>query len=218
VVRALAPCVRIHACARTLAGGYDPLERLRKLRELFFAGDASLGRRPIPLVRQSEVTRRAHDYPEHVFWEQRGVLFVTLNAPGPDNHFRHMPEEFARRSTAQREWLTGSFRLARERGLRAVVVLMHANPWGWSGRPRRGFAELLQLLAAEVRNFAGDVLLVHGDTHRYRVDRPLLDSATGYALANFTRIEVFGSPEMNWVRIRITHEAGRVRFEATPGS
>ncbi|MBM3357771.1 MAG: hypothetical protein FJY54_08590 [Betaproteobacteria bacterium] len=204
-------------CARPVGAAYDPLERLRKLRELFFAGSASLGQRPIALERQSAVSRRIHDYPEHARWEHRGVVFVTLNAPGPTNNVRAQAEH-SQRSAAIRNWLTGSFRLARERQARAVVVVMHANPWGRSGEPRRGFPELLERLAAEVRGFGGEVLLVHGDTHRYRVDQPLRDPATGAAPPNFSRVEVFGSPEMNWVRVRVSEEDGRVRFEVTPGS
>lgn len=62
------------------------------------------------------------------------------------------------------------------------------------------------------------MLLVHGDTHRYRVDRPLRDPSNGAPLATFTRVGVFGSPEMNWVRVRVSEEAGRIRFVVTPGS
>lgn len=204
-------------CARPFAGGRDPLERLQKLREMFVAGAASLGQRRIRLARQSDLTPRAHDYPEHSRWEHRGVLFVTLNAPGPSNNVR-MPEEHSRRSAAIREWLQGSFQHARTKSLSAVVVLMQANPWGFSGHPRRGFAELVGTLSAQARNFPGEVLLVHGDTHRYRVDRPLSDPASGAPLANFTRVEVFGSPEMNWVRVKVLGDAGRIRWEVTPGS
>jgi hypothetical protein len=205
-------------CTRTWGGGHQPLERLRKLRELFFNGASSLGQRPVRLVRQRETTRGAHDYPEHARWMHERVLFVTLNAPGPDNNARAMPEEFSRRSAAIRDWLEEGFRLARDRSLRGVVVVMHANPWLLPGRPRRGFGELLATLTAVTRTFAGEVLLVHGDTHQYRVDRPLREPANGAPLANFMRVEVFGSPFVNWVRIRVTEEDGRIRFEATPGS
>lgn len=205
-------------CRRTFGGGYDPLERMRKLRELFFAGDSSLGQRPMRLVRQSAATRGARNYPEHARWEFGNVLFLTLNAPGPDNNSRAFPEEYARRSAAMRDWLAGGFRLARDRGSKAVVVLMHADPWISPGRPRGGFRELLGTLAAEIRAYDGQVLLVHGDTHHYRVDQPPLESASGAPLPNFTRVEVFGYPEMNWVRVRVIEEKGRVRFEATPGS
>ena len=59
---------------------------------------------------------------------------------------------------------------------------------------------------------------MHGDTHRYRVDTPLRNPVTGAPVANFMRVEVFGSPGMNWVRIRVAEDAGRVRFEVTPGN
>ena len=110
-------------CRRFPAGSYDPLERLGKLRELFFKGEESLGQRRIKLERQMP------DYPEHARWRHDNVLFVTLNVPGPDNNARLMPEEFRRRSAAVGAWLERSFGLARGNGLRAVVVLMQANPW-----------------------------------------------------------------------------------------
>src|SRR5215218_2409080 len=46
-------------CGRT---GYDPLERLERLREIFFEGDESLGQETIPLAHQGT------DYPENVRW------------------------------------------------------------------------------------------------------------------------------------------------------
>ena len=199
-------------CKRFFAGGYDPLERLRKLRELFFSGGESLGQRRIPLTRQSP------DYPEHARWRHGGVLFVTLNVPGSGNNARLMPEEFRHRSAAVGEWLEQSFGLARSEKLRAVVVAMQANPWASPTSHYFGYRELLAALAARAREFDGEVLLVHGDTHRYRVDRPLRDPASGAALANLMRVEVFGSPSMNWVRISVIEDAGRVRFEVTPGS
>jgi hypothetical protein len=199
-------------CRRLLAGGYDPLERLRKLRELFFSGGESLGQRAISLERQSQ------NYPEHARWRHGSALFVTLNVPGSYNNAHLMPEEFRDRSAAVGRWLEQSFELARKTGLRAVVVLMQANPWASPTNRYFGFRELLSTMTKETLGFDGEVLLVHGDTHRFRADSPLRDPATGAPFANFTRVEVFGSPSMNWVRIRVIEDAGRVRFEVTPGS
>jgi hypothetical protein len=205
-------------CGRLLAGGYDPLERLAKLRELFFQGGASLGQNPLALARQAPLARGAEAYAEHARWEHAGVLFVTLNAPGPDNHSRAMPAEYARRNAAALAWMTEGFAIARRRGLKAVVVAMHANPFTAQGAPRRGFGELVAALAGGTRAFAGEVLLIHGDTHHYRVDRPLRDGLRGAPLANFTRLEVFGSPFVNWVRVKVIEDDARVRFEIAPGS
>jgi hypothetical protein len=199
-------------CHGFQAGGHDPLERLAKLRELFSGGEESLGRRRIRLARQSP------DYPEHARWRHGDVLFVTLNVPGNANNARQMPEEFRSRSAVVARWLEQSFNLARGDRLRAVVIFMQANPWASPTNRYFGFRELLATMAKETLGFDGEVLLVHGDTHRFRVDSPLRDPASGALVANFTRVEVFGSPGMNWVRIRVTENAGQVSFEATPGN
>jgi len=199
-------------CRSPRAGGYDPLERLGKLRELFFQGKLSLGQRRIRLERQSG------GYPEHARWRHESVLFVSLNVPGHDNNALQMPEEFRVRSAAVDQWLEQSFVLARRNRLRAVAVLMQANPWFRRAGSDIGFRDLLRRLAAESRAFDGEVLLVHGDTHRHRVDQPLRDPATGTPVTNFTRVEVFGSHQINWVRIRVRERAGSLAFEATQGS
>ena len=199
-------------CRGIHAGGYDPLERLQKLRELFSRGEESLGQRRIRLERQSA------DYPEHARWRHQDVLFVTLNVPGNANNARVMPEEFRARSAVVDQWLEQSFKTARGNGMRAVVIFMHADPWVSPASRYFGYRELLAALSRESRRFEGEVLLVHGDTHRHRVDWPLRDPATGTPIDNFMRVEVFGSPGMNWVRIRVREEGGRVRFEATPGN
>jgi hypothetical protein len=194
------------------AGGYEPLERLAKLRELFFRDEESLGLRRIRLARQLP------DYPEHARWRHGEVLFVTLNVPGNANNARHMPEEFRSRSAALAWWLEQSFSLARASRLPAVVLFMQANPWAAPTARYFGYRELLATLAKEALGFDGEVLLVHGDTHRFRVDSPLLDPATGAPVENFTRVEVFGSPGMNWVRVRVIDGAARIGFEVTPGN
>ena len=193
-------------CQRARFDPRDPLERLQKLREIFSGGAESLGQRKMALERQSR------EFPEHARWEFQGVLFFTLNAPGPDNH-ASVPDEFARREKMQREWITQAFGQAHRNGARAVVVFMHGDPWNALGTPRRGFSGLLDTLTSATRAFQGEVMRVHGDTHLFRVDRPL-----GETVPNFTRVEVFGYPMMNWVRIRVSEEAGRIRFSVTPGS
>jgi hypothetical protein len=199
-------------CGRFSAGRYDPLERLGRLRRIFFDGAHSLGQRRIALERQSP------PYPEHARWRHENVLFATINAPGPNNNARLMPEEHRRRSAAIGEWISESFAAARAGAARAVVILMQANPWVSPSSRYFGFRELLAQLARESSRFDGPVVLVHGDTHRHRIDHPLRDPASGAPIANFTRVEVHGYPVMNWLRIRVVEENGRTRFEVTPGS
>jgi hypothetical protein len=206
-------------CARTLSGSHDPLERLAKLRELFFDTDFSLGQRRLALARQSKMRgTAAHPYPEHARWILHGVMFVTLNVAGGGNNMRRMPQEFSAREAAARDWLKLSFDAARTQNLRGLVVVMQANPWAGSPRQRLGYAGVMEALTAEVVKFTGAVALIHGDTHRFRVDNPLRHPVSLKPLANFTRIEVFGSPSVNWVRVRVHDEEGRLKFDVTPGS
>ena len=204
-------------CWRPSNGAYDPLERLSRLRELFFRGPHSIGVNTLPLTRQSDVAP-THPYPEHVRWKHGKVLFAGFNLPGGDNNLRRMPQEHAPRDAAARDWLKQAFALAHREKLSAVVVLFQANPFTESMQPRRGFTEFLDLLTRETMAFDGQVLLVNGDTHHYRVDRPLNHPDTREPLPNHRRVEVFGSPSVDWVRVRVVDDGERVRFEISVGN
>lgn len=206
-------------CARTSSGGHDALERLGKLRELFFNTGFSLGQRTLTLTRQSKFGgSAAHPYPEHARWIVHGVMFVTLNVAGGGNNMRRMPQEYAARDAAARDWLRHSFDAARAQNLRGLVVMMQANPWAGSPRQRLAYAGVVDTLTGETLSFNGTVAVIHGDTHRFRVDNPLRHPENLEPVANFTRIEVFGSPVVNWVRVRVRDEKGRLKLEVTPGS
>jgi len=43
----------------------------------------------------------------------------------------------------------------------------------------------------------GDFWNRHGDSYRFRFDRPLKDPRSGRRIGNFSRMEVFGSPDVN---------------------
>jgi hypothetical protein len=57
-------------------------------------------------------------------------------------------------------------------------------------------------LRDETASFPGQVALVHGDSHYYKVDKPL-NMANGGVLANFTRVETFGARNTHWVSATI---------------
>ena len=50
--------------------------------------------------------------------------------------------------------------------------------------------------------FAGQVVLVHGDSHYFKIDKPL-NTPAGGVLANFTRVETFGARNTHWVSATI---------------
>lgn len=197
-------------CHRPSNGPYDPEERLAKLRELFFATGESLGQRKLQLTRQGELQPQYAAWRENVRWELEGVLLIGINIPGSNNNWKNTGSntEFFERLKANTAWIATNFRSARERNLRAVMLIMQANP-DFEGTEaaklkrhpgyRDGFAEFRAQLAEEAKTFGKPVVIVHGDTHSYQLNQPLKD-ASGAPVANLTRLETPGSPFVGWVR------------------
>ena len=201
-------------CKRVSNGSYDSGERLSKLRQMFWTEDFSLGRTKMPLQRQSA------SYPENARFQLGPVLFVTVNVPGSNNNRDESANggpEFAARNRAVLDWIRQGFAIARKDQLRAVAVLMQANPGIKhfnQGIPANGYRELLETLRRESLNFRGQVLLLHGDTHHHRIDHPLRD-ADGNTLMRLTRVESYGYPFMGWVRVVIDSDSPELfRFES----
>jgi calcineurin-like phosphoesterase family protein len=201
-------------CHRT---GLDPMERLKKFRDLFESGDSSLGARKIALERQSGTYV---EYREHLRWIAGNVLFVGVNVQGSNNNLgrtQAMDAEHRVRMDAVFAWLSDSLRLARERGLAGMLVFAQADP-DFEKKSRRkqdgfaGFRDALRDLALE---FGKPVLFVNGDTHFYRLDKPLADALTGRPIENFTRVVVFGSPQTRWIRAGIDASSPQL-FELSP--
>lgn len=202
-------------CSRVSAGHFDELERLDKLRRVFFSEPRSLGQRTIPVERQST------ESPENLRWRLGPVLFLSLNVPGPNNNFgpgRAPKQEFLDRTSRLIDWLKQGFALARRDESAGIVIVMQGNP-GFkhyaAGLGHSGYRDLLDALLQETHQFSGQVLLIHGDTHWHRIDQPLFDPATGRRAANFTRLETFGYPIMGWAKVIIDTESPALfRFES----
>lgn len=208
-------------CHRHEAGGFDPIERLSRLRSLFSPSVAapSLGRRKL------SVERHSPEYPEIVRWRRGKVMFVGLNIPGSNNGLKTAPHlqaaaraEFAGRDAANRRWLTESFGLARREGCVGLLIAMQANPWDHLPTDElTGYQAVLQLLEAETRAFGRPVVLVHGDSHYFRIDKPLpapaFDPKEKFQpmlwdshlprLENFTRVETFGTVDLHWIKATV---------------
>ena len=198
--------------------GRDPLERLNKFRELFEAGDASLGERKIALERQSG---RYAEYREHMRWIAGKVLFVGLDVQGSNNNLGRTPAmdaEYKARMAAVFDWMQDSLRLARERDLAGMVIFAQADPDFERGMRRKGgdgFAGFRDALRDLALAFGKPVLFVNGDTHLYKLDKPLADPRTGRPVENFMRVIVFGSPQTRWVRAGIDASTPQL-FEVSP--
>ncbi len=208
-------------CRRRSAGGFEPAERLAQLRKRFFATEQSLGRRRIGLTRQGADGRFA-EFREHVRWVRGPVLFVGANVTGSRNGWPREGEPmqpFRHRAEAVAAWLDAAFAQAQAQSLRAVVIFIQANP-GFETAARRPdpvYADFLAQLLQLCRAFKGQVVLVHGDSHAQRIDRPLRDPQTDEVVENLLRVETHGSPFMGWTRVSVDPEGPiLLRFEAIP--
>ena len=216
-------------CHRANNGGYDPAERLGKLREWFSPDEMALGGRTLKLERQSADPAFAR-YRENVRWEAGGALFVGMNVPGSDNNFNGTKRsggpvaEFVERGAANRSWLAKAFARARAGRLSGILIVIQANPdFGATnaGKPNPGYRDFLNQLREETQAFAGQVVLVHGDTHFHRIDQPMEDPVTKATVKNFTRMETMGSPFFGWVHATVDAADPQVfrfspRFWRTP--
>lgn len=75
--------------------------------------------------------------------------------------------------------------------------------------------DYLRALSDELETYGKPVAYLHGDTHTFRIDKPLYSRKTNRAFQNFTRVETFGSPESHWVRVTLDPSAPQLfRFKA----
>src|ERR671934_1295173 len=145
---------------------FDPLERLRALRTMFFPEARSFGQRTIALTRQA-------GYPENARWSMADITFLTLHVVGSNNGRGRAPDgdaEYAARNKADIAWLREGFAAAEAAKSRAVMIIQQANifpdfppfPGGGPKEPS-GYTELRDVLELEVIDFGKPVVLVHGD-------------------------------------------------------
>lgn len=213
-------------CWPLKARAVDPLELLAKVRSMFFLEGKSLGQRPMAVRNQSSDPAFAK-FRENLRWSAGGVTFVTLHIVGSNDNFGRTPQmdaEHLERKAANLAWMRQAFAEAKAHGSRGLVILTQANPgfenfWPPAAKTRyfipfiaRGgklpsgsaaFADYVKTLAEELETFDKPVAYVHGDTHLFRIDKPLYSGKTSRVFENFTRIETFGWPDSHWVRIEV---------------
>lgn len=185
--------------------GYQPLERLTRVRALFFPRLGwTLGQQPMRVGSQGDA------FPEHVRWAHERTSFAVLHIVGSrnataafDGRTQADDAEVASRTDAAIAWMRETFALASKQDHRAVMLIIHANPRfeERENEPDGPYTAFLLALEQEVARFGRPVALAHGDSHYFRVDKPLRQAATGQHLTRFTRIEPFGTPDIHWLRV-----------------
>ncbi|MBK7365740.1 MAG: metallophosphoesterase [Nitrosomonas sp.] len=206
-------------CHRFLAGLYNPLERLARLRELFYANPGgSLGQKTV-MVRTQASDPHFSEYVENLRWRKNHVVFATVHIVGSNNgwaQFSNRTEvddiEARRRTEAAMVWIKQTFEEARNTDARGVFILFHANPnfeYAKGTPARLGFDELIDLFEQESAQYAKPILLAHGDSHRFRVDKPLQNNEK-QTINHVARVETFGASNVHWVRVTVDPASAEV--------
>jgi hypothetical protein len=192
-------------------GGDGPGVRLGALRRIFFAADHSAGRQPMDVERQRPY------FTENSRWNEGPVTFATVHVVGESDGLgrgRDGDAEVAARHTAATAWLDGTFDEAERRNSAGVVLVWQADPHFGQNMP--AYNGLRGALRARTIAFGRPVVLVHGDSGYFRIDKPMVDDH-GRRVENFTRVETFDGSEAAWVRgIVDPDRPGLFTFRAEP--
>ncbi len=149
-------------------------------------------------------------------WTLKGVTYAALNIQGSCNNLCDTAPnlgEYTARNATNIVWLHQTFLEAIAHGSAGVMIISQADPGFDQTDPTRsplrnpttpaetdgqpdGFQSFLVALRTEIVAFGRPVAYVHGDSHYFRIDKPLLDS-TGKRVENFTRVETFGDNAAN---------------------
>jgi hypothetical protein len=214
-------------CHRLNNGGYDGLERLAHIRNVMFpTGNQTLGQTTLAVQRQGKVGEK---YIENARFSVGPVVFAGLNVPGSNNnvimsakecsnksartpaHCDASNAEYLERDAANVLWLAQTFKQAKDQQARGVVLVIQGDP-GFdypetedddeSLLPQfSGYRNFMAQVVKETEGFNGQVLFVHGDTHFFKVDKPLYSPTK--LLPNLTRLQTFGSPRLHWVKVTV---------------
>jgi len=243
-------------CDRPKNGAFNSLERLTHERQVFFNTPFSFGQRRLreqvqtaPLCLgvkdPASLTKVPAGCVENRRWTVGGVTYATLNIQGSCNNLcgdGADAQEYAARNQADIAWMEETFDEAVGHRSAAIMFISQADP-GFSesefDAPQRdpitlgetdgnpdGYQEFLLALRDRVVAFQKPVAYVHGDSHYFRIDKPLLDSL-GRRLQNFTRIETFGdhaeagNTDVQWVKVLIdagTPEVFAYQPQVVPGN
>jgi hypothetical protein len=211
-------------CHRARAGGFDPLERLAKVRKLFFpVVGQSLGKTTMPVESQARVMADKFGmYVENNRFVKNGVYIASVHVPGSNNNFEPgKPEtamEYFGRDAANVAWIADTFAKAKAASAKAVVLFWQADVQDIRQKedemPRASaFVNTVNAVEAGAKDFPGRVLVIHGDEHIFQVG-PFLN-AKYKPIPRVLRLEVMGEKHIHAVRVTVDPDSPGV-FGFTP--
>jgi hypothetical protein len=167
-----------------------PTERLSAIRQRFFSTDQSLGQHRMMLTRQGA------PWVENARWTVGNVVFATLNVPGPTG--RQSDAEGL--SDANIAWLGAAFDAAEAQDSPGVMIIWQDDPF--DGNSDR---DLENVLISRAREFGKPVVLVHGDTHVYRLGKNWREAP------NLIELQTFALEQTDWwVGVRVDPSSAAV--------
>lgn len=205
-------------CHRKTAGGFNPRERLAKVREMFFATpNKSLGKNPIEVESQPKVFPDFSTYVENGRFAKNGVQFISVHVVGSNNGFEAQDpdaaKEFFPRDAANAAWIESGFGKAKDSGAKAVVIFMQAEfdqarfPNG--SMPRQsGFTRVLNAIEDGAKAFGKPVLVINGDEHF--IELTPLKNSRGKPIPNVLRLMVYGDGDVHAIRVVVDPDSAGV--------
>ncbi|HZC27554.1 MAG TPA: metallophosphoesterase [Actinopolymorphaceae bacterium] len=213
-------------CHRANNGSYNPLERLAKVREVFFPQPGrTLGEDSTRVLSQAD-----QGIPEDVRWERADVAFAAMDIVGSNNSLAPWtgntaptPEQTAEvlaRTSAVIEEMHETFADARAHHDKAVALMIQADMFDPTVADPTfaayfGFQPTVAAIARESASFRGPVYLFNGDSHVFNGDNPLGAGSkwlpfygVTQPVPNLSRITVDGSTGVNnYLRVTV-HDHG----------
>jgi hypothetical protein len=219
-------------CHRPSAGRYNPLERLARLRSVFF---------PVPGTTMGRQARSVESeaplgFPENVTWRDGGASFAALHVVGSADATRPWgsPGSSTAQATAQaaraanaKVVVAKAFANARAGGDAAVILFLQADLFpatdndddladpDATGIATAVYAPLVQTIARESRAWNRPVLIVNGDSHHYVRGNPLTPGSPWLRTYQFNepvplleRVTVVGAERMSgYLRVTVDPSA-----------
>lgn len=165
------------AC-RNSAGRTNAIERLNRLRELFYGEPESLGKDKLPVTRLSS-SPRFRSYAENAHWQVGKVMYATINLPAANNHYLPAAgrnSEYEDRAVANRFWLNRLFAIAKQDKVDAVVLFAEGNMQPLL-QPANGLRALLQRTPTGHDGFADTRRQVQMQAAKFKGRVLVVDSA-----------------------------------------
>jgi hypothetical protein len=156
------------------------------------------------------------EFPENVMWSYMNVVFATVHIVGSNNAELGFTgrtslddQEVLRRNAAADYWLNETFDIAEQNEAPGVFIMIHGNPdLEFGGDIGNAFVPFLSELEDLTIAYGKPVVLAHGDSHYFRIDKPNLVS--GSFIPNFTRVETFGAANYHWVKVSVDPDSREV--------